>query len=84
MPHHAQTHGPLDEASLALVASEVLKFIQACHALDILYIDVKPGNFCLMEASLKGGALASGAAADCAKVNLKAIDFGCSQNIGEA
>lgn len=42
-----QTYGPLDEASLALVAFEVLKIVKACHDMGILHGDVKPANFCL-------------------------------------
>lgn len=33
----AQGCGPLEEPALAVVAFEILKFVKACHDLNILY-----------------------------------------------
>ena len=63
-----------------LVAVEVLRFLKACHSLDILFVDVKPSNFCPSSAA----GFVNRHLGECDKANLKAIDFGCSQSIGEA
>eukprot|EP00955_Chlamydomonas_euryale_P016735 178566-Chlamydomonas_euryale.AAC.1 len=38
---HVEAHGPLGEAALGAVAAEVLKIVRDCHALGIMYADVK-------------------------------------------
>mmetsp|Transcript_37652 Transcript_37652/g.111374 ORF Transcript_37652/g.111374 Transcript_37652/m.111374 type:complete len:372 (-) Transcript_37652:2622-3737(-) len=70
-----ETYGPLDEASMALVAFEVLKIIKACHDMGILHGDVKPANFCLT--GVKRNLFKNKSCS-----NLRAIDFGCSQFLG--
>jgi calcium/calmodulin-dependent protein kinase I len=72
---HAQTYGPLDEPSLALVAFEVLKIVKSCHDMGILHGDVKPANFCLKD--VKRNLFQNKQSS-----NLRAIDFGCSQFLG--
>ena len=56
----------LTEAELSAIARNVFEFLSDCHAVDIVFADVKPANF--MMASTEPGDL-----------TLKAIDFGCSQ-----
>lgn len=76
---HVENNGPLDERRLAMVASEVLKIISACHGLGILHGDVKPANFCLKHA--KRNPFYSDDPAVAAVPWLKALDFGCSQHL---
>ena len=74
LQRYVESNGPLDEASLATVAMEVLLIVSHCHQQGILHGDVKPANFCLKEIR------------KCCSSNaiphLKAIDFGCSQFLG--
>lgn len=56
----------LTEADLSAIARNVFEFLSDCHAVDIVFADVKPANF--MMTSAEPGNL-----------TLKAIDFGCSQ-----
>jgi len=79
---HVEAHGPLGEAALGAVAAEVLKIVRDCHALGIMYADVKPANFCLMDADALPSAAAGSLGALSGK--LKAVDFGCSQQFGAA
>ena len=56
----------LTEADLSAIARNVFEFLSDCHAVDVVFADVKPANF--MMTSTEPGDL-----------TLKAIDFGCSQ-----
>eukprot|EP00798_Chlamydomonas_sp_ICE-L_P009559 gene9559-12144_t len=76
---YVEKHGALNEKNLALVAVEILKIIGACHALNILHGDVKPANFCLKHPH--ANPLFSQSLQLAASPWLKALDFGCSQNI---
>eukprot|EP00798_Chlamydomonas_sp_ICE-L_P025630 gene25630-11287_t len=72
-----EANGCLDEKMLALVAKEILVIVKACHEIGILHGDVKPANFCVKDPlsnPLLGGTSAT--------PWLKALDFGCSQNLG--
>lgn len=75
LKQHVETHGTLDEHTLAQIAFEVLSTVKAFHARGILYADVKAANFCLMDQQ---------AFLDRAPMpfHVKAVDFGCSQLIG--
>lgn len=46
---YVEERGPLDEKALQLVANEMLTFLKACHDKNVVYADVKPANFCLMD-----------------------------------
>ena len=71
---YVEANGPLDEASLATVALEVLLIVNHCHQQGILHGDVKPANFCLKEVKK--------CCSSSSIPHLKAIDFGCSQFLG--
>jgi len=72
--------GPMEEKSLAFVAFEVLKIVRACHDMGILHGDVKPANFCIKHS--RRNPIVSKEMSTTSVPWLKAIDFGCSQNLG--
>lgn len=74
---YSDTHGPLTERSLALVALEVLSMISSCHQLGVLHGDVKPANFCIKDEHRHPYCTSD--AALLRSPWLLAIDFGCSQ-----
>eukprot|EP00798_Chlamydomonas_sp_ICE-L_P028394 gene28394-31530_t len=76
---HVETHGVLDERALAAVSVEILKILGACHNLGILHGDVKPANFCLKDAH--HNPLFSADPELATLPWIKALDFGCSQNL---
>ena len=57
--------GKLDETTLRWVGADILRFILACHNLDVVYADAKPANFMLDNSD--------------GEWKVKAIDLGCSQ-----
>ncbi|KAG1665070.1 hypothetical protein FOA52_012489 [Chlamydomonas sp. UWO 241] len=73
---YVESHGPLDEFHLAMVAYEVLQILTGLHERGVIHGDVKPANFCLKVGSRRG--FFSGQSDG---DQLKAIDFGCSQLI---
>lgn len=63
-----EAHGPLSEAEAATVMRGVLDVMVECHRNGICYGDVKPANFLLSKpfSAITG-------------LEIKAVDFGCSQ-----
>ena len=62
--------GKLDETTLRWVAADILRFILACHNLDVVYADAKPANFMLDNSD--------------GEWKVKAIDLGCSQPLSHS
>lgn len=70
--------GPFTERQAALVLYECLRVIAACHSLNVVHGDVKPANFLLKQHLRNPLPLIEAASI----TNwLKAIDFGCSQEV---
>jgi calcium-dependent protein kinase len=63
---HVEKNGPLSEADLSVVAFQVLQMLKTCQTQGIVFADVKPSNFCILQS---GGSVGM----------IKAIDFGCSR-----
>ncbi|KAF5830992.1 kinase-like domain-containing protein [Dunaliella salina] len=72
-----------NEASLAMVAQEVIKVIHYCHSKGMLHGDVKPANFCIKDKANNPLLHSAQEAAIVPQPRswLKAIDFGCSQQL---
>eukprot|EP00191_Tetraselmis_sp_GSL018_P019066 CAMPEP_0177589752 /NCGR_PEP_ID=MMETSP0419_2-20121207/6999_1 /TAXON_ID=582737 /ORGANISM="Tetraselmis sp., Strain GSL018" /LENGTH=166 /DNA_ID=CAMNT_0019080183 /DNA_START=1278 /DNA_END=1775 /DNA_ORIENTATION=+ len=62
--------GRLTEAEAACCMKPIFEFLKACHKESICFGDVKPSNFMLLNADGSDSTM-----------NMKAIDFGCSQRI---
>mmetsp|Transcript_35022 Transcript_35022/g.83049 ORF Transcript_35022/g.83049 Transcript_35022/m.83049 type:complete len:221 (+) Transcript_35022:88-750(+) len=65
-----QDRGRLTEAEAACCMKPIFEFLKACHKESICFGDVKPSNFMLLNADGSDSTM-----------NMKAIDFGCSQRI---
>ena len=59
--------GRLDEATCKWIISDVLRFLESCHASGIVYADSKPANFMIDDSD--------------GRRRVKAIDIGCSQSL---
>eukprot|EP00200_Dunaliella_tertiolecta_P002107 CAMPEP_0202344348 /NCGR_PEP_ID=MMETSP1126-20121109/4076_1 /ASSEMBLY_ACC=CAM_ASM_000457 /TAXON_ID=3047 /ORGANISM="Dunaliella tertiolecta, Strain CCMP1320" /LENGTH=412 /DNA_ID=CAMNT_0048935541 /DNA_START=77 /DNA_END=1315 /DNA_ORIENTATION=- len=72
-----------NEASLAMVAQEVIKVVHYCHSKGMLHGDVKPANFCIKDKTNNPLLYSAQEAAVVPRPKswLKAIDFGCSQQL---
>lgn len=79
---YIEENGPLDEKALALVAYEVLSFLQACNSLGIVYGDTKPSNFCLEDVK----PFEDGAHHDAVIPSsfIKVVDMGSSRLVSES
>lgn len=73
-----QEQGPFSERQASLVLYQCLSVIAACHSLNVVHGDVKPANF-LLKQRLRNPMplIEAGSVTDW----LKAIDFGCSQEV---
>lgn len=73
-----QEQGPFSERQASLVLYDCLRVIAACHSLNVVHGDVKPANF-LLKQRLRNPMplIEAGSVTDW----LKAIDFGCSQEV---
>ncbi|KAG1673071.1 hypothetical protein FOA52_013140 [Chlamydomonas sp. UWO 241] len=70
---YVETHGVLEEDTLAVVALQTLRFIRACHKNGIVYGDVKPANLVLPVPAPPAGE----------PFRIRAIDFGTSQPLAD-
>ena len=66
---YVKRRGALGEPALREVADQVLRMLSTCHARGIVYGDVKPANFCIVD--------------PIRPTVVKTVDFGCSRYVVE-
>jgi calcium-dependent protein kinase len=77
-----EDHGPLHEADVARIMHEALQTVAACHKHSLYHGDVKPANFMLRDEA-RPGAKGLGLEKQPPGTWLRAIDFGCAQQVEE-
>lgn len=75
-----EDHGPLEEADVARIMYEALQTVAACHKHNLYHGDVKPANFMLRDEP-HIGAKGLGLEKKPPGSWLRAIDFGCAQQV---
>ena len=69
-----QDYGRMTEPEAAHAAHDILCVLRECHAQGICYADVKPANFLLKRAYSRRHACSL-------PLELRVVDFGCSQRL---
>ncbi|KAK9808397.1 hypothetical protein WJX73_000117 [Symbiochloris irregularis] len=75
-------HGSCTEGESAQVAHDILRVLLECHDQGILYADVKPANFLLINPYPDAQKLNDGDFSH-QRIQIKVADFGCAQRVME-
>ena len=75
-----QKHGSCTEGESAQVAHDILRVLLECHEQGILYADVKPANFLLLQPYPDSRLFVDGNFSP-QRIQIKVADFGCAQRV---